>query len=337
MTSSRIFLLGLLLPVLLIAAGCGSSIPDDPSEPEGITLNKGDFLVTDTYYGALFRVDPATGNRDVVSSQLSGIPRQMAVDADGTILIALSDDWLPVIIRVSPSSGLLSIVSSGGSDLDSTVPFIGDGGRFRAPFGLVREASGQILVGNQSVAVIHRVDPVSGDRSVVSGRTRGAGPPIFGPIQQFARESGGTLLITVPSTIDSAGAIMRIDPVTGDRTMLSSASTGSGPTFGTPVGIALDLDGDIFVTDPVLSTIFRIDPVSGNRTVISNSVTGEGEMLFNPRGLAFDSEGFLYVADESLILKVDVENGNRTVVSSPSIGTGPALAKAEVIVVFALP
>ena len=337
MTSSRIFLLGLLLPVLLIAAGCGSSIPDDPSEPEGITLNKGDFLVTDTYYGALFRVDPATGNRDVVSSQLSGIPRQMAVDADGTILIALSDDWLPVIIRVSPSSGLLSIVSSGGSDLDSTVPFIGDGGRFRAPFGLIREASGQLLVGNQSVAAIHRVDPVSGDRTVVSDRPRGAGPPIFGPIQQFARESGGTLLITVASTADSAGAIMRVDPTTGDRTVLSSGSTGAGPTFGTPVGIALDPGGNIFVTDPIISTLFRVDPVTGDRTVVSGSTVGEGEALFNPHGLAFDSEGRLFVADESLILQVDLDNGNRTVVSAPTVGTGPAFQQAEDIVTFVLP
>ena len=51
--------------------------------------------------------------------------------------------------------------------------------RFWVRFGLVRETSGQLLVGDQPSATIFRVDPDSGDRAVVSGPGRGDGPPLL--------------------------------------------------------------------------------------------------------------------------------------------------------------
>jgi hypothetical protein len=63
-------------------------------------------------------------------------------------------------------------------------------------------------------------------------------------------------------------AVVRVDPVSGDRTILSDASIGSGPGFVAPRGIAVGADGNLVVIDSGLEAMVRVDPVSGDRTII---------------------------------------------------------------------
>ena len=321
--------------LLLAAAGCGgsSSPTDSPPLEVGVTLNPGDLLVTDSFSRALFRVNPVTGNRDVVSGQVGGVPRQIAVDTDGTLLLALSEPSFPAILRVNPTDAVLSIVSATGSDIDPNVPFVGTGGRLQGPFGLARESTGHLLVGNRDAATIFRVDPATGDRTVISSIARGEGPPIFGPIRQIAVEPDGMLLVIV-AFWDRNGAVYRIDPATGDRSVLSDDEHGAGNNLSDPRGIALSPDGDIFVSDPNQATIFQIDPETGDRKVLSGPLDGAGESPDNPYGLTFDAQERLLVADGTLIYHVDLDTGNRTVISAPQIGEGPAFTQAEDIVTF---
>ena len=66
----------------------------------------------------------------------------------------------------------------------------------------------------------------------------------------------------------SLGAILRVDPVTGDRTIISDDATGSGVGFGSPDSIAVGADGDVVVTDVYLNAVFVVDPNSGDRSPI---------------------------------------------------------------------
>jgi hypothetical protein len=74
------------------------------------------------------------------------------------------------------------------------------------------------------------------------------------------------------------GAILVVDPITGNRVALS----GTGPTLTLPYGIALGPSGQLFVSDsgdtsiPTLPTVFQVDPLSGNRTAFSNFANGSG-------------------------------------------------------------
>ena len=51
---------------------------------------------------------------------------------------------------------------------------------------------------------------------------------------------------------------------------------GSGPGFVNPVGIAVEADGSLVVTDFGLEAVVRVDPISGDRTIISDANTGSG-------------------------------------------------------------
>jgi hypothetical protein len=51
---------------------------------------------------------------------------------------------------------------------------------------------------------------------------------------------------------------------------------GSGPGFVTPLGIAVEADGNL-VVDTDSQAVLRVDPISGNRTIISAARTSSGQ------------------------------------------------------------
>jgi hypothetical protein len=158
-----------------------------------------------------------------------------------------------------------------------------------------------------------RVDPVTGDRTIVSDASTGIGPTFehFGGI---AVEGSGDLLV-VDNTLD---VIIRIDPITGDRTIISGSGTGSGPEFENPFGIAIEASGDLVVADGGLfgsvDGVFRVDPVTGNRTIISDGTTGTGPLFEAPSTIAVEPTGDLLIADlqSTDVYRVDASTGDRT-------------------------
>lgn len=320
--------------LVCFAVACGSS--DKGLDPENIpTLSEGDILLTDAAQRALFRIHPGTGDRTVVTSSIGGVPRQIARDANGDLLMTLSESSLPIVLRFDVRTGDLFIVSSGGSPVDPNVPIIGSGPPFLGPVGLVRETSGQLIVGDQPSATIFRVDPLSGDREVVSGPSRGDGPPFTGRIKQFALEADGKLLLVVGSVSQGGeGRIFRIDPDSGDRTVVSGPEMGEGPRLMDPEGIVLNSLNTIFVTDIGQAAVIQIDPINGNRTIISSPFMGAGELPDIPSGLAFNTLDQLLVADRTVIYRVDIDTGDRTVISAPIIGQGEPFLVADDILVI---
>ena len=79
------------------------------------------------------------------------------------------------------------------------------------------------------------------------------------------------ILVAVDSSLD---AVVRVDPLTGDRTIVSSTSNGTGPAFNNPLGIAVEATGDLVVVDADLDAVVRVDPVTGDRTIVSAAGTG---------------------------------------------------------------
>jgi hypothetical protein len=55
-----------------------------------------------------------------------------------------------------------------------------------------------------------------------------------------------------------------------------SDSTGSGPGFGSPRGIAVATDGDFVVVDDGLRAVVHVDQTTGDRTILSDDSTGSG-------------------------------------------------------------
>ena len=144
----------------------------------------------------------------------------------------------------------------------------------------------------------------------------------------------GDIVITTqigPAANNDFGLVV-VDPTTGNRTILSDNTTGSGPAFTLPEGVAVEPDGDILVADLYGgpqgdAAVFRVDPATGNRTIVSSSGgVGTGATMHTPYGL-LESGGTIYVADAAppsfgAILAIDPLSGNRSVFSGPSVGVG---------------
>ena len=86
--------------------------------------------------------------------------------------------------------------------------------------------------------------------------------------------------------IDSgSNSLYRVDPKSGDRTVLSSSSRGSGPVFVNPHNVAVDNDGGILVFDDGMRALLHVDPSSGDRKVISSKKVGKGTWFGEVWGL----------------------------------------------------
>lgn len=133
----------------------------------------------------------------------------------------------------------------------------------------------------------------------------------------------------------SSNAIRKMTP---DRTVTTIAGlshnygSADGPgataTFGNPLGVAVGLNGNLFVADTYNNTIRRID-VNGNVTTFAGAAgvvgSADGTALqarfFNPSSIAIDSAGNMFVADlgNHTIRRIDTSGNVTTIAGSPGL------------------
>ena len=70
------------------------------------------------------------------------------------------------------SLGAIGGCNNSGGDSDS----IGSGPGFVTPFGIAIEADGSLVVTDPDLEAVVRVDPISGDRTIISDANTGSGP-----------------------------------------------------------------------------------------------------------------------------------------------------------------
>jgi hypothetical protein len=139
-------------------------------------------------------------------------------------------------------------------------------------------------------------------------------------------------LVVVDDGFDLKGVVVLVDPMSGDRTVISNDRTGSGPLFHDPEEIAVEASGSLVVAES--NSIVRVDPLSGNRVVVSgclpigstfSEVIGSGPAFGCLFDIAVEAEGFLVVADgwarptnpKGVVIRVHPVTGDRTIVSQP--------------------
>ena len=276
--------------------------------------------------GALFEVDPTTGNRTLVSDFGEGDIRGnadygLAVDASGQVLLHLQTDH-PAIVRVDPETGarvLVSELSNGaqgrtaGYILDLTLD----------------HRSGNIFVTDADpVGAILQVDPETGQRQLVSDFGNPAqGADVLNVVfnDGLAVEGSGQLLVNsgccnvsgpVPRSL-----LTRIDPTTGNRTVLSDFDNPAQGALGfTPWGIGVEKSGEIILAagDPVTSSLsgtllFRVNPTTGERSRLNGQgpeFAGITYIAVVPEACAGDCEGSALVKVNDLITLVNIALGN---------------------------
>lgn len=257
-------------------------------------------LVVDPQVNKLFRVNPATGQRTVVSDfsdpTQGPIPDSaaqdgvlgIAIEGSGQILVTAKGAGSPdsggsvfrdAILRINPVTGKRTLLSDFGDPKQGTL-----GGQ--CSFGIAIETSGKILVtdynniANSGGGILFRIDPVTGQRTVLSD----FGNPLQGDVAQFpsgiAIESSGKILVVAPFFRGTfpGGALFRIDPVSGQRFLLSDfENTAQGATGTLLRDVTVESSGNILVADQDIDdfgagagAIFRVHPATGQRNVLSD-------------------------------------------------------------------
>jgi len=248
-------------------------------------------------------------------------PVGMAIHSSGTLLVIDQHNRRRSVVRVDPLTGNRTTLSA-----DS----IGEGLAFAEPSDVVVENDQFLLVVDEALDAVLRVDVITGARVLISGCAQapdpcpvplvGAGPGFEDPVG-IAIGPDGTIVVD-----ETLASLVRVDAVTGDRTIVSGPGVGTGPAMLAPREVISDGAGGWFVTDVSLNAVFRIDPVAGTRTVVSDAVTGVGPTFRNPAGIDIAIDGALLVTDalSSALIRVDPFTGDRAVVSSATMGIGPS-------------
>jgi streptogramin lyase len=242
-------------------------------KPFGIVLDaNNNVFVSDTAARAIIRIDAETGLQTVVAAgDRLGTPFGIAVDSRGDILVANGQS----ILRLNALAGQPTVVSargrfggSGGSPLVVAVAGNGDlivanvglaseivrvnprngfqslishGDYLKRPAGIAVDGNDIYVTdvatadGNFGVGAVIRVDMSTGAQTLVS-----YGSYLVGPVG-IAVDDNGQLVVGDPYTINPAspdiydGGIIRIDPATGEQTLLAR---GQGD-YVNPRGVAI--------------------------------------------------------------------------------------------------
>jgi len=192
---------------------------------------------------------------------------------------------------------------------------------------------GDIVVTDQGFATgipqVIEVDRSTGARTLISGNGRGSGPALVMP-NSVAVGPGGDILVTDIAPVTGNPRLLRINPTTGNRSVLTGVGVGGGPAVNVA---AVGVEGVIiYVTDVVGHQIMFVDPFIGNRTLISGPGTGTGVPFVSPVSITSDRPGSIVVLDSEQpagpglglggLVRVDLATGDRSVISNNALPTG---------------
>jgi uncharacterized repeat protein (TIGR01451 family) len=205
--------------------------------------------------------------------------------------------------------------------------------------GIAFDPAGNLYIADTSNRRVRKLDASTGLISTFAGTgssgTSGNGGPAtaaqFTSPAGLAVDSVGNVFVA-----DSgAGAVRRIDSVTGVITLAAGGYTGSGGDGGPatsaglyqPEGIALDRAGNLYIADQQNNRVRRVDAASGIITTVAGSglccsSSGDGGLatlagLNYPSSVAVDSVGNLLIAEinSSRVRRVDALTGIITTVA----------------------
>ncbi len=237
-------------------------------------------------------------------------PYGLAVDSAGNVYA--SDVSYAAIWKIS-SSGVVTPIAGGSGSLLGVVDGTGSLASFGSPKGIGVDASGNLYVADgytirQITLSTGRVGTLAGDPKLF-GDADGTGEAgRFGGVTGVAVDSSGNIFATDDGgftirKVTSAGVVTTI---AGSPGAIGTADgTGASAQFDAPEGIAVDGNGNLYVTVKnntirkitsagVVTTLAGKDGVSGPA-----DGTGPQALFSGPVGIAVDSAGDLFVADST--------------------------------------
>ncbi len=240
-----------------------------------------------------------------IDAQLN-YPSGLAVDDRGNLFIA--DRGNNRVRKIGADAKIVTVVGNGWHGV------IGDGNTaslamLNSPRGLAIDAAGNLFISDTQNDRIRKVD-ANGIITTVAGigydpmiNGAGDGEPASGAQinspEGIAVDAGGSLYIA-DGTIRKVDESGIITTVAGNSVMGPGYSGDGGPAtsaqLSDPQGVAVDSDGNIYISDTDNDSIRKVDTSGIITTVVGNGTPYVG-VLNHPLGIAVDAGGNLYIAD----------------------------------------
>ncbi|MFC6922371.1 YncE family protein [Microbulbifer taiwanensis] len=289
-------------------------------------------------YNELIEIDLNTGDRTLVSAANEEDPLNLSFRYLRNGFIDIGES---IAINSCWSGQTFSIEKSSGSRFSISRPTRGTGTYFNSAEQLKFDGfNKRLLVLNEvtadpwsypqfdtAVQQVLSVSPENGDRSIVTGPNTGEGDINAWFVDIAVDSRNGNIY----ATDMRSKSIIQIDPVSGNRRVLSSAEKGSGPG-------GADLGRAGLTVDESRNRLLLAGGVSGEpESLISVDLdTGDRSTLVTYGGadtVKWVSSSYIEVDDlsvyaylvnyEGVILSVDLETGLRRIVSGDGVGAGP--------------
>jgi sugar lactone lactonase YvrE/predicted small integral membrane protein len=313
----------------------GSGVGTGPTiSPVDVALDSAGFLIetvttTSQSSPGVFRVDPVTGNRVAISSptvgggEPLGVLGGLGIGADGSIYTATRANGIVGVLKIDPTTGnrqWLANLTAAGTSL---------GGVTIVPANVPEPSTIALAVVGAVLLLLRR----QGFARVARRQTLfslvvlcfSVGDPNAAPA---ATLHPGDIIVTGRyGKLD--GAIYRVDPVTGEPTLIADNSHGAGPVMRNIVGISIASDGQLWVADQgtrgsfndvpsYAAQILKVDPATGNRVAVPGQTP-------NLSSLARERDDRLIVSAIEALYSIDPVSGANTLISGLGVGSGPSL------------
>lgn len=209
--------------------------------------------------------------------------------------------------------------------------------KFNYPYGVVSDSQGNLFVADSNNHKIRKIDSSGSNVTTFAGNAQGFSDgngmsPRFNTPCSITIDNAGNLYVTDPGNYK----IRKITPSGNVSTLAGSTQgyfDGEGiyAKFNNPFGIAIDPDGNLYVSDYFYHNIRKITPLgfvstfAGSTQGFADGV-GSNAKFNHPTGLAADAAGNIYVADSynAKIRKI-TPNGEVTTVAGTTLGYSDGL------------
>ena len=235
----------------------------------------------------------------------------MVMDAKGNLYVA--DVYNNTIRMISPTGVMTTFAGKAGTA--GSTDGISTAVTFNQPNGLAMDGAGNLYVADSGNFTVRMYDATKLQWFTIAGKAGTTGTTDGGlGASLFKRPSGICVTAdgnTIFLTDSTAGKIRKLANSAGAWTSTTLTTTfASGAAFYTPMGIAIDASGNLYVAErynyfvamlapPVSPATAWTGTVIGGTSGTKGYTEGNPSLFLGPQGLSLDSNGAVYVADYS--------------------------------------
>jgi sugar lactone lactonase YvrE len=240
-------------------------------------------------------------------------PQGLAMDGAGNLYV--TDSGNHTVRKVTPAGGVTTLAGAAG--MSGSADGTGAVARFNFPQGVASDSAGNLYIADEFNHTIRKVTPTGivttlAGAAGIAGSADGGSAARFNDPQDVAVDDVGNLYVA-----DTANHTIRKVTPAGIVTTLAGAAGTKGSTdgagaaarFNSPIGVAVDSAGNLYVADTGNGTIRRITPTGLTTTIggvagAIGIVLGTTPRFAAPRSLAILGDG-LVIGDANAILLLD--------------------------------